>query len=158
MATKVQAERFKIDKIRPALHTIKMWSLEMEELLLGTALAESNLKDRTQQPSGPARSFFQIELRTHDDIWDTYLKYHKDLAALVTTLLTSPDADKHIELENNDQYAAALSCIWYVRRHVSLPKAGNLAGMAKCWEKVYNVKGKGRAERYIDVWNATMKR
>ncbi|MDP5041264.1 MAG: hypothetical protein NWQ26_10405, partial [Paraglaciecola sp.] len=103
-----KAIKFQHEVIRPVLEKMHASNLAAEELLLGTAVQESlNFKYRRQMGNGPARSYFQMEPATHDDIWNNYLKYNARRAALVTSFLSSPDADKHYELENNDQYATA---------------------------------------------------
>jgi hypothetical protein len=65
-----------------------------EQLLLGTAMQEDDLVHRRQMGGGPARGFFQMELATHNDIWQNFLKFRKELADKVIDLLISPTADK----------------------------------------------------------------
>src|SRR5262249_50020699 len=94
--------------IRPTLLAIDLHSTAAEQLLLGTAMQESDLIHRRQLGDGPARGFFQMEPATHNDIWQSFLRFRQELAGRVTNLLTSPNADKIDELENNDRYACAM--------------------------------------------------
>jgi hypothetical protein len=108
-------QEFLATVIRPTLMAIDLDSTAAEQLLLGTAMQESDLVHRRQMGDGPARGFFQMEPFTHNDIWENFLKFHPELAAKITKLLTSPGADKIEELENNDQYACAMARAHYFR-------------------------------------------
>lgn len=159
MTTQHDALIFCNHVIRPALQSINLWSPEAEELLLGTAIVESDLLHRKQLGSGPARSFFQMEPITHDDIWNNFLKYKPDLARAISSLITSPDADKLVELEKNDPYACAMARAHYARVTSPLPKAGDVEAMAKYWKNHYNTnhpRAKGRWEKYVEKWNKVM--
>ena len=72
--------------VRPSLESIGLWSEAAERLLLGTAIAESQLTWLRQHGGGPARGVYQIEPATHDDIWANYLAYRDGLANRVARL------------------------------------------------------------------------
>ncbi|GGB21958.1 hypothetical protein GCM10007414_39210 [Agarivorans gilvus] len=129
-------------------------NLAAEELLLGTAVQESlNFMYRSQVGGGPAKGYFQMEPATHDDIWDNFLKYRKGLAKDVISFLSSPNANKITELENNDKYAAAMARTHYMRVPAALPKAGDIKAQANYWKQYYNTPlGKGLPHEYIDKW------
>ncbi len=159
MATKHDAIIFLKHTITPALQSIKLWTPEAGELLLGTAIVESDLLHRRQLGDGPARSFFQMEPATHDDIWNNFLKYKPDLARAINSLMTSPDADKLVDLEKNDTYACAMARVHYQRVPSPLPKAGDVEAMAKYWKNHYNTNhknAKGTPNKYIEKWNKVM--
>ena len=123
-----KSSEFRNSVIKPVLEKMGVASVAAEELLLGTAIQESLfLKYRRQIGGGPAVSYFQMEPATHNDIWDNFLKYRPEWAAKVTSFLTSESADKISELENNDEYAAAMARIHYMRVPASLPKAGDVS-------------------------------
>ena len=126
-----------------------------EELLLGTAVQESlNFQYRRQIGGGPARGYFQMEPSTHDDIWDNYLKYRQKLSNDVLSFLSSKSANKIMELETNDKYAAAMARIHYLRVAAPLPKAGDIIAQANYWKQHYNTPlGKGLPHEYIEKWN-----
>ncbi|OUR88541.1 hypothetical protein A9Q81_23380 [Gammaproteobacteria bacterium 42_54_T18] len=152
MATK--SEMFRVNVIRPVLKEMDLYSLAAEELLLGTAVQESlNFTYRTQMGGGPAKSYFQMEPATHDDIWNNFLCYKAELADKVIATLTAPNADKIDELENNDFYAAAMARVHYYRVPKALPDAGDLTGQAKYWKQYYNTPlGKGKVSEYVEKW------
>lgn len=129
------------------------------ELLLGTAAHESGLRALDQITSsadrtlGPAFGLFQIEPRTHDDVWDNFLKYRPALAGRVTAL-GARHPSRHVQLATNLAYAAAIARLVYYRSPVGLAPPGDVAGHAAVWKRVYNTAaGKGRPEQFVDAWN-----
>jgi hypothetical protein len=48
--------------VRPALQQINAWTPAAEQLVMGTAMAESHVMFVQQIGRGPARWFFQMEL------------------------------------------------------------------------------------------------
>lgn len=164
MATKHQATILLKHVISPALQRISSnkfptWSPAAEELLLGTAIVESDLRFRRQYGDGPARGFLQMEPATHNDIWDNFLKYRPELAKAIGRLMSSADADKLVELEKNDKYACAMARAHYLRAPTPLPRSGDVDAMAKYWKKYYNTNhknAKGTPEKYVEKWNKVM--
>ena len=137
LCKKTNANLFLTTTIRPTLIDLNGHSPQTEKLLLGTAIQESRLEYREQIGGGPALGLFQMEPKTHDDIWDNYLKYHKELKENVEKTLSTPDADKHEELKNNDKYAAAMAYVHYKRqagrKGEVIPTDAD--GQAKFWKK-----------------------
>lgn len=142
--------------IEPALCNLTEipFSRAATELLLGTALHESaGLKHRRQLQNGPARSFFQMEPATHNDIYTNFLAYNASLKTQVESFLCSPTSNKIFELEYNDTYAAVMARVHYFRASGSLPAAGDLAGQASYWKRTYNtVLGAGTPQKYMSDW------
>ena len=158
MATKRHALFFLQTVIEPTLLYLGLWSPAANELLLGTALVESNLMHRRQQGGGRARGLFQMEPATHNDIWENYLKYRAQLAERVQKLLTSEKDDKLVELEVNDKYACAMARVHYLRVPAPLPYAGDVARMAAYWKQYYNtLRGRGEVPEYIRRWQEVMR-
>ena len=146
-------EEFLTTVIRPTLIEIGLHSAVAEQLLLGTAMQESDLVHRHQMGNGPARSFFQMEPATHNDIWQNFLKFRKELADKIANLLTSPTADKIKELENNDRYACAMARVHYLRVPEALPAADDIEAIANYWKNHYNtLLGAGTAAQFIAKW------
>jgi hypothetical protein len=139
--------------IRPTLIQIGLHSKAAEQLLLGTAIQESDLVHRRQLGNGPGRSFFQMEPDTHDDIWENFLTFRKGVAEKVTKLLSSPSADKIDALEHNDRYACAMARVHYLRVAEPIPAVGDIAAMANYWKQHYNTPlGAGTATQFIAKW------
>ncbi|QQG36812.1 MAG: hypothetical protein HYS17_03310 [Micavibrio aeruginosavorus] len=133
----------------PALGRINAYSRAAEQLVIGTALAESGLMFLQQIGRGPARGLFQMEPATHDDIWERYLSKKLGLLNDLKSLLIR-DMDLHDQLRGNLFYAAAMCRIHYMRFKEPLPEANNWAGMAAYWKKYYNTPaGAGTVEGFL---------
>jgi hypothetical protein len=124
------------------------------QLLLATAIHESGgFHYRRQIGGGPARSYYQVELATHDDIWQNYLRYRPSLAHQVRSLLSRAEADLGHELEHNDNYATAIARLCYRRVAEPLPAFGDLDAMAGYWKRYYNTgHGKGSPRQFLSDW------
>jgi hypothetical protein len=144
--------------IRPACEAIGLYSLAAEELLLGTACQESKCGTYLKQlGTGPALGIFQMEPRTHDDLWKNFVR-SKDLGAELIDLsivaFDTPDAD---EMVWNLKYAAAMCRVHYYRVKAPLPAAGDIPAQAAYWKKYYNtIKGAGTVEEYLKNWKLTL--
>lgn len=133
----------------PALGHIGAYSRAAEQLVMGTAMAESKLFFIQQIGRGPARGFFQMEPATHDDIWENYLRRRLDLLNDLKGLIIR-DMDLHDQLHGNLFYAAAMCRIHYLRFREPLPKEGDWPGMAAYWKKYYNTRlGAGTVEGFL---------
>jgi len=151
--------------IRPALKAIGKYSQQAEEIVLGTALQESELTFLVQLGNGPARGLFQMEPPTHNDIWDNFLEYNNELAIKVAALSVTAEysTDEHdklyvippqaSELVWNLQYAAAMARMQYLRVKDPLPPAGDVPAQAVYWKEYYNTYlGDGTVEEYEESW------
>jgi hypothetical protein len=129
------------------------------ELLLGTALQESGLIHRVQLGGGPARGFFQMEPNTHDDIWANFLKFRPLLAQKVAKFIDGRTPNSQF-LTNNDQYAAAMTRVHYLRMgqfvgKAPIPSVGDIAGMAHYWKEFYNTaQGAGSPAQFVANWES----
>ena len=152
---------FVLTTIAPVLQKLGLDRFRMqaaEELLLGTALQESDLIYRHQLNQGPALGLFQMEPATHDDIWTNFLAYHPAMAEILRQIaVTEPHSAL---LATNDAYAAAMCRVHYWRMGQMvggepLPVAGDLMGMAAYWKRFYNTsKGGGNTAKFIAAWRA----
>lgn len=159
--------------VRPALQWIDLWSAEAEELVLATAAQESQFRwvdqlDKYDKP-GPAYGLWQMEELTHDDLWDTFLRYRAGLRGRLSKLMTiwameeRDDSDPLSpppveELHWNNLYAAAMCRVRYYRAPGALPKVAGLgcatpeqvASMASYWKQHYNtLLGRGTEAEFI---------
>ena len=137
------------------------------ELLLGTALQESELIYRRQVGGGPALGLFQMEPNTHDDIWANFLQYHPVLAKVLEQLADSPLVEggsvprpSATLVENNDAYAAGMCRVHYLRAgqivgQTPLPEAGDIEAMGAYWKRFYNTSyGAGDAAEFVVRWRS----
>lgn len=156
---KVDVNNFRIEIIRPALKISGLWSEGAENLLLGTALAESNLNLLTQMGDGPALSFFQIEPKTYDDAV-RYL-YRNGNLALKDRILAACMMEIFPEakcLAWNIRLAVLIARVIYWRRPEPLPDANNPEKLGQYWKRFYNsALGKGTVDHFIKAWSARIK-
>lgn len=151
--TSYSARTFLEQVIRPTLKTMGYWSEPAELLLLGTALAESDLRFRVQHGDGPARGLFQMEPKTHDDIWVNFLAYRKPLGQAIRAFQSTPPLAPARELELNDAYACAMARAHYLRVKAPLPTSGKPQDLGQYWKDHYNTAaGKGTVKHFIDAW------
>lgn len=133
----------------PALERINAYSREAEQLVMGTALAESKIFFLQQVGRGPARGIFQMEPITHDDIWKNFLSRRAGLMNDLKGLIMR-DMDLHDQLRGNLFYAAAMCRIHYLRFREPLPAPGDWPGMAAYWKRYYNTPaGAGTVEGFL---------
>lgn len=139
----------------PALDVIGLNSASAVELLLGTAIQESDARYLKQIGGGPALGLFQMEPATYDDIWENYLMHRPDLAKRVSALTRYPSNPN--ELVGNLWFAAAMCRVHYRRVPEPLPDAGDVEGMAAYWKEHYNTHlGAGTEEEYVEGWYAAV--
>lgn len=140
--------------IRPALTAINLDSPAAEQLLLATALQESDLRATVQLGGGPALGYFQMEPATHDDIWANFLRYRVELAASLRDLAgIAAGTPRAALLASNHRYAAAMTRVHYMRVPAPLPPAGDAAAMAAYWKDHYNTAGgAGSTAQFMRKW------
>ena len=106
-------------------------------LLTGTALVESGLAYLVQM-CGPALGLFQMEPATHDDCWQTWLRYQNATAASllqVCGLSSPPGAGAMV---SNLRYACAMARVKYLRAPAPLPPANDAAALSAYHKQNYN--------------------
>lgn len=139
--------------IRPALEAVGLYSESAEQLLLGTACAESKLGTYLHQVGGPALGVFQMEPATHDDLWKSYLAYRPSMEQEIESLLPYrawgfPDP---IIMISDMRYATIMARLLYRRSPEPLPEVDDWYGHAAMWKKVYNTHlGAGTEEKFIE--------
>ena len=144
----LDVEQVRIEVVRPALRSIKLWSRVAENLVLGTGIVESRLKYIKQLGTGPALGLFQMEPFTHNDIWRTTL-WGTELGMNVGNLIRpfhgiAPPAT---QLIGNLWYAAAMCRVHYRRIRAPLP-SDNAMDLARYWKQYYNTPlGAGTVEK-----------
>lgn len=137
--------QFRMQVVRPTLARIALWSQDAENLVLGTALAESGLQYIKQIGGGPALGVCQMEPATHYDIWTNYLKYQTPLRADIIKLAGyfSAEFPDPGELIGNLDYAVAMCRAHYRRQRPPLPS--DAMGLALYHKQYYNTAG-GKAD------------
>lgn len=139
--------------IDPTLEDLGMFSTAGVELVMGTAIQESNLRYLKQLGDGPAVGVCQMEPATYVDIWENYLRYQDELRRRVLAIART-DERPGAELMIHDlKFSVAMCRIHYRRVRDPLPAAGDTEGQARYWKRFYNTPlGKGTVEEYIHNW------
>tara|TARA_R100000093_G_scaffold71712_1_gene48540 strand:+ start:95 stop:562 length:468 start_codon:yes stop_codon:yes gene_type:complete len=149
----------------------KYYSEEAETLIYATGLAESNYQYIRQHPTGPARSFRQVEPDTAMDNIVNYLEYRPHIiprlaraAHTTKNKWETPANPRHHgklkswwerELEQNLASAICHVRLKYWRVPKKIPKS--IEGMADYWLKSYNAGGKGSIKHFLDAWEGRRK-
>ena len=141
------------------------WSQSAENLLVGTAIQESGLRNLMQRGGGPAIGLFQMEPTTFKDIWNyLYRKGSSDEAFTDTCMYFQQhhtnvnEADEQDFLEKpwmemawNLRFATVMARVHYWRVSSPLPDADDVEGLARYWKLYYNTPlGHGTVEQFVE--------
>ena len=138
--------------IRTTLKQLGDWSAAAENLLLGTALAESG--DDTRLRRGRRLGIYRISPAAHRAIWDRYLVDHPELASRVRGLAGQHGFlhDPHGELATNLKYATAIAWMRYRHRRVALPDPADITALARCWQRCFHRRADAESGDFIVRW------
>ena len=155
--------------IRPVLSGLakvdeRLGGTAAEQLMLGTAIAESRLEAFEQKGGGPARSFFQIEASgdpakplTFEDIYDRYLRGRPGLLIAVQRWLF-PDIPAFKQLPGNQHFACAIARMKFWPVKSPLPQAGDFDSMGRYYKRWYNTGGgAGSAAHWVHLFKKYVK-
>ncbi len=122
--------------IRPTLTYLGITSSSAVNLLLGTAVSETDMN----QHSSTGLGIYGISSEQHRQAWDNYLAYKPELASKIRSLasrvefLRNPDA----ELANNAAYATAIAWIIYEQAEEKLPDPAVNETLASFWQHYFH--------------------
>lgn len=141
--------------ITDVLKEADLYSKSAVELLMLTCAVESDFGTYIEQITGPALGVFQMEPRTHDDIWTHYL-YYKSKDSLPRYFFQrelSRDRGGAKQLKHDMAYAILMARIHYLRIAAPLPPADDVVELAVYWKRYYNTKhGKGTVPKAIEKY------
>lgn len=144
-------KQFRERIVRPVLHGLGMWNEYAEELMLGTCAVESaGGTYLVQLNNGPALGIYQMEPKTHDDIWAKWLPNNPAIAANLMNscmMAMKPRADMMVY---NLYYATAMARLQYWRVGQG-PIPATPEEQALYWVKYYNCGGAGTVEKYLEA-------
>lgn len=131
-------EQFKKLIIEPALYNIGLWSESATNLLVGTALIESNLKYFKQVPQGPALGLFQIESATYQDICNRSHKYPEIRNKALKYLGYKDFPERAYRLISDIALSVIIARLKYYLHPSSLPPSDDIPALAEYWNTIYN--------------------
>jgi hypothetical protein len=107
--------------IKPTLIALDKHSQAAENLLMAIALIKQKNISRLEATNGKAYGIFQIDVPSHQRIWDKYLAFNPELASKIRGLASQREFLKHphLELATNLSYATAIA--WAL--HLAYPQA-----------------------------------
>jgi len=107
----LSAKELKEMVIRPTLEYLGKYSQAAENLLV--AIAQINSAKATCQDPLTSKSYgiYQIDVPTHQRVWDKYLAFEPDLASKIRGLASQREFlnNPHTELATNLSYATAIA-------------------------------------------------
>lgn len=138
------------------------YSFEARDLIMMTVMHESaGLRYDRQMNGGPALGFINMEGRTHEDIFDNYLRYRPNLYNFVISKV--PSYECYIKdgllipnpeyLVKSHKYAILMARMHYYRVPESIPKYSSphyLVDLANYCKDHYNGPGKATPSKYLD--------
>lgn len=150
--------------IQPVLKTVFTYDQKSEDLLVGTVAQESRGGSFLfQQGTNPdlfeslqknilAVGIYQMEPKTHDDLWKNYLNSHKELSAKIISFCKIPENPTADIMLYNLYYATAMARTHYLR--VKDPIPDTLLLQAQYYKKYYNTSGgSATVTEYINNFN-----
>ncbi|WP_408869698.1 hypothetical protein [Brytella acorum] len=140
--TGIAPTHLKLFVVRPSLKALGLWSEAAENLLVGTALAESRaayLRQVTSAGYGPALGLWQMDPFTHNDCWLNFLNGSKQATLRrVVSLMISMNLPGVDQLATNLRYACAMARIKFYRAPAALPAASDAAALSQYHKRFYN--------------------
>lgn len=138
-----------LDAVDPGQH-----SIAAEQLMLGTMMVESG-GEYLAQLQGPARSLFQVEPATADDVHLNWLAHRPNLRRVVSHMAGDWPRDTAGKLVMHRGYACAIARQVYRRSPLALPPVGDSQAMGAMWKQVYNTHlGAGDPARFASLFTS----
>ena len=165
----IRAHKFLQYIIRPTLAHLavvdpRLGSRASEQLMLGTAIAESRLNRLDQVGGGPALNFMMIEASfdpanplTFEDIYDRYLRGKPALLIAIQDL-RCPALTTYEQLAGNPFFGCGIGRCKYWMSPEPLPAADDIDGMGRYYKRNYNTaEGAGTASKFAFLYRKYVK-
>ena len=123
------------------------------ELLLGTSARETRLGKIPDRPGMGGVGPFQVNPKTEEHLWNSYLRQNPRLAKNLTkaTGVAGPDPKA---LSGNFPYSAVMARLAYTRANTPIPSMKDPVGMANYWKEHYNTAaGQGTPEGFLETYH-----
>lgn len=141
--------------IKQALQAISAYSAEAEEILVATCAHESKGGTYVMQVSGPAVGAYQMEPRTHDDLWSRELRAHQDRAITLLKACGYRARPAATTMSTNLLYATLMARVFYMQFREALPKSDDLDAIWEYYKKYWNTElGSAKKEDFLKNYYA----
>jgi len=153
----MKTELIKDHIITPALVAINSYSDDRADMVFVTGATETQYR-YIRQIKGSALSWFQIERKTHDDLY-RFLGQSRKQHILDGLIKLTGGAISFGQLEINPWYAAACCAVRYMYDPKPLPKANARMRQAEYYKRIYNTsEGKGTTGEFLERVTAVTSR
>jgi len=144
---KDQLEKLIINTLREL--SLKMATQSAVNLLLGTAEQESHMGKYIHQIQGPALGIFQMEPKTHNDIWENCIAHFSSKFIGRIRTITNSTCLNPETMMYNLKYAIIMCRLHYWRVPEALPEHDDINALGSYWKKYYNTwMGKGTQQQF----------
>jgi hypothetical protein len=146
--------------IKPTLEYMSgnYYSKDAAFLLLCTSAIESNCGEYIKQIGGPALGIFQMEPKTHDDIWENCDAGYGVVGQLVINLASHDSIapgelfDGKQDLIYSPRYACAMARLKYSMDTAPLPDRNDIKAVYSEYKRIYNTPlGASTYERFLSA-------
>ena len=120
-------------------------------ILLGIAATESDLRWTRQFNDGPARSYFQVEKTTADDLIKRYRqrRYGPAIDPFIPEDVPTENGRFLDLMQHNQQVGCMLARLKLIDDPKALPEWTDIEGQALLWKRLYNsILGAGEPDDY----------
>lgn len=145
--------------IRPVLAALseadpRLSTPAAERLMLGTAVYESRLRHMAQI-GGPARSLFQIEPPTFNDVWQWITMSGGEKLRQASARFCFSGIRASDQYAGNQHLACVVARVLYWRRPEAMPAAADVDGLAAYYKRWFNTPlGAGKASAWASTFTA----
>mgnify|MGYP003365417421 CR=1 FL=1 len=111
------------------------------QLMAGIGNVETGYRTR-RQANGPALGYWQVEPRTHDDLWRNWLGNRLTLAHIARGYLPSQYSASPIghasAMVLSDSYGLCIAALVFFRSDEPLPARDDPVAQCRAWKRAYN--------------------
>ena len=140
--------------VKSSLTDLLVYSQDAEELLIFTCAVESLGGTYIHQVNGPALGIYQMEPRTHNDIWQNFILTDNKLGLRLFNNFDVNRMPSEARLIYDLRYATAITRLFYLRIREPLPSANDVNAIWDYYKKYYNtVQGKAVKDESIKKYH-----
>ena len=140
--------------LQPALDALALYSEEAEELLVATMAQESLGGTYLCQDNGPAFGIYQMEPRTHDDLWNTILVRDQNVRWKIMKTLNTASNPAASRMVWDLYYATFMARVFFLRITEPLPPHNDIELIWQYYKSFWNTNlGSAQKDAFIKNYN-----
>lgn len=146
----INQHHFREYVVKPVLIDAKLYSRNIEELLIATMAHESLGGYYLKQINGLALGVYQIEPATYYDLWENYLKYRPEFKLTVYEAFNVNSMPSPNRLISDLTFSTLIARLIYLRAPQPLPDYQDLEGIWEYYKRYWNTeKGKATKDEFM---------